>query len=171
MQKPLTYLLVSAFAYAALGVASGLFYREFTKLNGFPEGAFTQLGLAHTHLLALGFLPFLILLGLERVFQFSLARKRFGWFLWLYHAGVILTSAMLIVHGSLTVLGLESSKMIAGLAGLGHMSITAAIVLLFFALRASLRRIDPSTGTALPAQVPTTEQPAATDRTARPAIH
>ena len=142
MTKPLNHLLVSAFAYAALGVASGLFYREFTKLNGFPAGEFTQLGLAHTHLLALGFLPFLILLGLERSFRFSQARRRFAWFLGLYHAGVILTSAMLIVHGSMTVLGLESSKMIAGIAGLGHMCITAAIVLLFFALRASMRRIE-----------------------------
>jgi hypothetical protein len=63
VKKPLHHLLVSAFVYAGLGVASGLFYREFTKLNGFPEGEFTQLGLAHTHLLALGFFPFLILLG------------------------------------------------------------------------------------------------------------
>ncbi|CAG7604391.1 DUF2871 domain-containing protein [Leucobacter soli] len=140
MKKPLNHLLVSAFVYAGFGVASGLFYREFTKLNGFPEGAFTQLGLAHTHLLALGFLPFLILLGLERAFRFSLARKRFVWFLCLYHAGIVLTSAMLILHGSLTVLGLESSKMIAGVAGLGHMSITAAVIVLFFALRTAIRR-------------------------------
>ncbi|MBK0418309.1 DUF2871 domain-containing protein [Leucobacter sp. CSA1] len=133
------HLLVSAFVYAGLGVASGLFYREFTKLNGFPEGAFTQLGLAHTHLLALGFFPFLILLGLEQAFRFSAARKRFVWFLWLYHAGVVLTSAMLILHGSLTVLGLESSKMIAGVAGLGHMAITAAIAVLFTALRTAIR--------------------------------
>lgn len=154
MKNPLHHLLVSAFVYAGIGVASGLFYREFTKLNGFPEGEFTQLGLAHTHLLALGFLPFLILLGLERVFRFSRSRKRFAWFLGLYHAGVVLTSAMLIVHGSLTVLGLESSKMIAGIAGLGHMSITAAIIVLFFALRTAVRREEPLAQTARQAAAP-----------------
>lgn len=144
MKKPLNHLLVSAFVYGGLGVASGLFYREFTKINGFPEGTFTQLGLAHTHLLALGFFPFLILLALEKIFRISAAPKRFGWFLGLYHAGIILTSAMLILHGSLTVLGEESSKMIAGIAGLGHISITAAIIVLFFALRAAIRR-EPET--------------------------
>lgn len=147
VKNPLQHLLVSAFVYAGIGVASGLFYREFTKLSGFPEGEFTQLGLAHTHLLSLGFFPFLILFGLERVFHFSRFRKRFGWFLGMYHAGVILTSAMLIVHGSMTVLGYESSAMISGIAGLGHMAITAGIVLLFLVLRASIRQpvsVDPT---------------------------
>ncbi len=139
MKKPLQHLLVSAFVYAGLGVASGLFFREFTKLNDFPEGAFTQLGLAHTHLLSLGFFPFLILLGLERVFTFSASKRAYGWFLGLYHSGVILTSAMLIVHGSMTVLGIESSAMISGIAGLGHIAITGGIIALFIALRAAVR--------------------------------
>ncbi len=39
-------LLNVAFIYMLAGVASGLFYREFTKANDFPEGKFTQLGLA-----------------------------------------------------------------------------------------------------------------------------
>ncbi len=138
------HLLVSAFVYAGLGVASGLFYREFTKLNGFPEGTFTQLSLAHTHLLALGFFPFLILLALERSLRFSASRRQFAWFLGLYHSGVVLTSAMLITHGILTVLGTESSAMISGIAGLGHMAITAGIIVLFFALRSAVRRADTS---------------------------
>ncbi|MFD5599147.1 DUF2871 domain-containing protein [Leucobacter sp. NPDC058333] len=140
MKRSLNHLLISAFVYGGVGVASGLFYREFTKLNDFPAGEFTQLGLVHTHLLSLGFFPFLILLGLERIFQLSAATRRYRWFLWLYHAGIIITSAMMLVHGSLTVVGAESSKMIAGIAGLGHMSITAAIVLLFFVLRTAIRR-------------------------------
>ncbi|UOR00899.1 DUF2871 domain-containing protein [Leucobacter allii] len=156
MKTPLHHLLVSAFVYAGLGVASGLFYREFTQLNGFPEGEFTQLGLTHTHLLALGFFPFLILLGLERLFALSRFRRRFRWFLGLYHAGVILTSAMLIVHGVLTVLGLESSKMIAGVAGLGHIAITAAIIVLFFTLRSAIAPAAPA-----PAVPATAADPAA----------
>ena len=138
-------ILNAAFIYMIAGVASGLFYREFTKLNGFPEGKFTQLGLVHTHLLTLGFIVLLIALVIEKVFGISRSPKLFAWFFWLYNAGVILTSGMLIWHGSLTVLGQESSKMIAGIAGLGHMLLTAGMVMFFVALRrAVLNRAAPS---------------------------
>ena len=130
-------LFYASFAYMVAGVLSGLFYREFTRLNDFPEGQFTQLGLAHTHLLTLGFIVLLIVLALEKLFALSRS-KLFGWFFWLYNAGVILTSAMLIWHGMLTVLGQESGKMIAGIAGTGHMLLTAAMVLLFVALGRAL---------------------------------
>ena len=89
-------LYYASFAYMAVGVASGLFYREFTKLNDFPEGQFTQLGLAHTHLLTLGFIVLLIVLVIEKVFTISRSPRLFAWFFWLYNIGVILTSAMLI---------------------------------------------------------------------------
>src|SRR5699024_8489576 len=127
---------------------SGLFYREFTKLNDFPEGQFTQLSLAHTHLLTLGFIVLLIVLALEKVFAMSRSRKLFDWFFWLYNAGVILTSAMLIWHGSLTVLGEESNNMIAGIAGLGHMLITAGVIVFFVALRRAIKQHTPTTNTA-----------------------
>lgn len=128
-------LLNASFIYMLAGVASGLFYREFTKLTGFPEGEYTQLALAHTHLLTLGFIVLLIVLALEKVFTISRSPKLFAWFFWLYNAGVILTSGMLIWHGTLTVLGQESSAMIAGIAGLGHIFITAAMIVFFIALR------------------------------------
>lgn len=139
-------LYYAAFGYMLAGVASGLFYREFTKLNDFPEGQFTQLGLAHTHLLTLGFIILLIVLLLEKVFALSRSPKLFGWFFWIYNAGVVLTSAMLVWHGSLTVLGEESSKMIAGIAGTGHMLLTAGMVLLFLALGRALRRSPAADG-------------------------
>lgn len=131
-------LFYASFAYMVAGVLSGLYYRELTKLNDFPEGEFTQLGLAHTHLLALGFIVLLIVLALEKVFTLSRSRL-FGWFFWLYNAGVVLTSASLIWHGSLTVLGRESSSMISGIAGTGHMLLTAGMVLLFLSLRSAIR--------------------------------
>ncbi len=140
-------LLNASFVYMLVGVASGLFYREFTKLNDFPEDQFTQLGLAHTHLLTLGFIVLLIILALEKVFIISRSPKLFAWFFWLYNAGVILTSAMLIWHGSLTVLGLDSNAMIAGIAGLGHIAITAGMLIFFTALhRAVLDRAPAKTG-------------------------
>ena len=42
---------------------------------------------------------------------------------------------MRIWHGTLTVLGKESSAMISGIAGLGHIAITAALIVFFVALR------------------------------------
>lgn len=120
-------LFFAATAYVIIGVSAGLFYREFTKANDFP-GA-TQLGLAHTHLLTLGFIVLLIVLALDRAFGLSRSRL-FAWFFWVYNAGVVLTSAMLIWHGMLTVLGQESSAMIAGIAGLGHIFVTAGMILL-----------------------------------------
>ena len=131
-------LFYAAFAYMLVGVASGLFYREFTKLNDFPEGQFTQLGLVHTHLLTLGFIVLIVVLALEKLFALSRS-KLFGWFFWVYNAGLVLTAAMLVLHGSLTVLGEESSKMIAGIAGLGHILLSVGMVLLFLALGRALK--------------------------------
>ena len=147
-------LLYASFSYMLLGVASGLFYREFTKANDFPAGEFTQLGLAHTHLLTLGFIVLLIVLVLEKLFTLSQS-KAFRWFLWTYNAGVVLTSAMLIWHGMLTVLGQESSAMIAGIAGLGHMLLTAGMVLLFVTLRRGVlaKGATPSAQVAEPVSV------------------
>ncbi len=132
-------LFYAAFTYMVLGVLSGLFYREFTKAEDFPAGEFTQLGLVHTHLLTLGFIVLLIVLALDKQFQFS-SNKLFSWFFWTYNLGVVLTSAMMVWHGSLTVLGKESSSMIAGIAGLGHIFLTIGMVLFFLALRHGMQR-------------------------------
>lgn len=133
-------LFNAALIYMVAGVASGLFYREFTKMNDFSEGQYTQLGLAHTHLLTLGFIILLIVLVIEKVFRLSQSPRLFAWFFWLYNVGVVLTSAMLIWHGSLTVLGQESSAMIAGIAGLGHIVLTAGMIVFFVALRRAILR-------------------------------
>lgn len=145
-------LYIASFAYMVAGVLSGLFYREFTKINDFPEGAPTQLGLVHTHLLTLGFIVLLVVVVLEKVFALSRSRL-FGWFFWLYNAGVVLTAAMLIWHGILTVLGEESGKMIAGIAGTGHMLLTAGMILLFLALGRALKR-DHAAGSVTAAEPP-----------------
>ena len=128
-------LFYASFSYMVLGVLSGLYYREFSKANDFTGP--TQLGLVHTHLLTLGFIVLLIVLILEK--QFTLSRSPlFTWFFWVYNAGLILTAAMLAVHGSLTVVGIESNNAIAGIAGLGHILLSVGMVLLFLALRTRL---------------------------------
>ena len=133
-------LVNAAFIYMLVGVASGVFYREFTKLNDFPEGQYTQLGVVHTHLLTLGFIVLLIVLLLEKVFTISASPKLFSWFFWLYNIGLVITAAMLVWHGSLTVLGEESSAMISGIAGLGHIFLAAGMIVLFVALRRAVAR-------------------------------
>ncbi len=124
---------IASVVYLVLGVGSGLFYREFTKAHDFADGANTQLGLVHTHLLVLGFVVFLLVLILDRLF--GIARgPLFQWFFWTYNAGLVLTAAMLAVHGSLTVLGEQSTAAIAGIAGLGHILLTVGLILFMTAL-------------------------------------
>lgn len=87
-------LLNASFIYMLVGVASGLFYREFTKADDFDHETFTQLGVVHTHLLTLGFIVLLIVLALEKVSTITRSPRLFAWFFWLYNAGLILTAAM-----------------------------------------------------------------------------
>jgi len=132
-------LLIAVTVYMVLGLAAGLFYREFTKLNGYEEGMMGQLGLAHTHILTLGMIVLLLVLALEKSFALS-SSKLFRWFFWVYNVGVVLTSSMLVWHGMLQAQGLESSKMISGIAGMGHMLVGAGFVLLLISLFSAIRR-------------------------------
>ena len=58
-----------AFIYAIAAMAFGVFYREFTKFNGFT--AKTALSVVHTHYFLLGVVFFLLLLLLEKNFSFT----------------------------------------------------------------------------------------------------
>lgn len=136
----------AAFAYMIIGVLAGLFYREFTKANDFPEGGVTQLSVVHTHLLTLGFIVLLIVLALDKLFALS-GTKLFSWFFWTYNAGIVLTAGMMVWHGMLTVLGQESNAMIAGIAGLGHIALSVSLVLLFLSLRKAIVTDRAVTGT------------------------
>ncbi|WKE55774.1 DUF2871 domain-containing protein [Corynebacterium tuberculostearicum] len=120
--------------YLALGLGVGVFYREFTRANDFPEGEFTQPSVAHTHLLALGFMMSHIFLVLEKVFGLSRSRGQFNAFFWLYNVGVVVAVSVMIWHGCLTVMGEESTAMISGIAGLGHILITIGLIAFIAAL-------------------------------------
>lgn len=134
MAKALKTQFFLASAYTAMGLASGLFYREFTKLNDHPGG--TQLAVVHTHWLTLGAILGLVFLVLEKQFELSELRKRWAAFLITYNFGVVLTGSMMLVKGCLQVLGnpFADSPMVAGISGLGHMSLTAGFVLLLLML-------------------------------------
>ncbi|AKT50843.1 DUF2871 family protein [Arsenicicoccus sp. oral taxon 190] len=133
----LTPIYWAVVAYTTLGLASGLYYREFTKAHDFH--GVTQLAFVHTHLLALGTLLGLILLLLER--GFGLSRTAQWMPMWItYNAGLVITATMLTVKGTLQVLGSSSatSPALAGIAGLGHILLTLALVFLLVALKKRL---------------------------------
>lgn len=111
-------LFRSAVTWTAVGLAGGLAYREITKLAGFT--GFTQLGLVHTHSLALGTTVFLVVLALGAALRLQ-KHRLMRWFLIVWNAGLALTVAMLAVKGTLQVRGdaLADSAAIAGVAGLG----------------------------------------------------
>lgn len=120
----------SALLYAVLAMAGGVFYREFTKFNGFTGK--TTLSVVHTHYFLLGMVFFLVLLLLEKSFSFTGAKT--GRVLAVYHVGLNLAAAMLVVRGVAQVLvpTLSSgmSAAISGVAGIGHILLGVSMVLL-----------------------------------------
>lgn len=129
-------LYYAAVTWAALGLTAGLFYRIYTHTLDYSGP--TELAVMHTHLLALGMLAMLIVLGLEKSFHLSRHKKSFNLFFWNYNGGLLLTVIMMLVIGIGQVSGVESSPMLNGIAGLGHIIITVGIVFLFVVLGKSL---------------------------------
>ncbi len=116
----------ASLAYLVLGLAAGVFYREFTKHYDF-EGEKTQLSVVHTHLLTLGFIFLLIVLLLEK--QFGLTKH--GFFnpaFWLFNAGLVTATTMMVWHGIYQVLGVEFGPALSGIAGLGHIVMSLGLV-------------------------------------------
>ena len=131
MKKPLKQLYWASLTFAALGLAGGLFFREYTKAHDFT--GFTELAVVHTHLLMLGMFGLLIVLGLEKIFTLS-KTKWFNLFFWHYCGGLALTAAMMFVIGIRQVNSQDISAMFAGIAGLGHIILTVSIIFLFTAI-------------------------------------
>lgn len=124
-----------ALLYAVLAMAGGVFYREFTKFNGFT--AKTTLSVVHTHYFLLGMVFFLLLLLLEKNFSFT--NRKTGVILVIYHIGLNLTAVMLVLRGVTQVLAPAlSSAMdaaISGMAGIGHMLLGVSMVLVLVQIR------------------------------------
>mgnify|MGYP002510731656 CR=1 FL=1 len=125
----------SALLYAILAMAGGVFYREFTKFNGFT--AKTALSVVHTHYFLLGMVFFLLLAVLEKNLSFTGAKT--GRVLLAYHTGLNLTAAMLAVRGVTQAVGANLSRgadaAISGMAGIGHILLGVSLVLLLLQIR------------------------------------
>ena len=129
----------TALLYAVLAMAGGVFYREFTKFNGFAGK--TTLGVVHTHYFLLGMVFFLLLLVLEKNFSFTAAST--ARVLAVYHVGLNLTAVMFVVRGVTQVLGTplssDASAAISGIAGIGHILLGVSLVLLLVQIRRSVK--------------------------------
>ena len=132
----------SALLYAILAMVGGVFYREFTKFNGFT--ARTTLSVVHTHYFLLGLVFFLLLVVLEKNLSFTGAKT--GRVLMIYHIGLNLTAVMLAVRGVTQVLGLTLSSgmdaAISGIAGIGHILLGVSLVLLLVRIKRSVSAVQ-----------------------------
>lgn len=132
MKKYLNISLV----YAVAAMAGGVFYREFTKYNGFT--GVTVLGKVHAHLFLLGMLIFM-LVALFTTHRDLAKYKTFKAFMWTYNIGVPLTAVMMLVRGVVQVLGISlssgASASVSGIAGIGHILTGVGIILLLLSLR------------------------------------
>ena len=108
-----------SFFYLILGLALGVFFREFTKLNDFT--GVTTLSAAHTHTLVLGFIFFLVIVVLENVFTISNI-KNFNIWLITYNIGLLSLISTLVTRGILEVLSKD-------FVGLPHMAGTSHVIL------------------------------------------
>lgn len=128
------YIKIS-FLYAVLAMASGVFYREFTKFNDFT--AKTALSVTHLHLFVLGTIVLLII-GLLAERSNLEAVKTFRPAMIVYHIGLPFMVAMFYARGILQVLGSDLSQAadlaVSGVAGIGHVLMATGIVLLFVSL-------------------------------------
>lgn len=122
--------------YTILALVGGVFYREFTKLNGF-HGT-TTLGFVHTHAFMLGMMFFLLLILFEKQFHLT-QHKKFKRFLYIYNFGLIVTIAMLITRGIPQVLTMNLSSAfnasISGIAGIGHIALGIGILYFFLMVK------------------------------------
>ena len=115
--------------YAVLALVGGVFYREFTKLNGYTN--WTTLSVVHTHYFILGMMLFLIL-GLISM-NMNLKINQAVLF---YNIGLNITAIMLIVRGIIQVLDLNViSALISGIASVGHIILGVSLILILLDIK------------------------------------
>lgn len=130
-----------ALIYATAAMIGGVFYREFTKWNGFT-GA-TALGKVHTHLFILGMFVFLLVALFSQSMDLE-KQKAFRTFMKIYNIGLPILSIMMVVRGVIQVLEFDISgradSAISGVAGVGHVLVGIGIVLLLLTLKKSAKK-------------------------------
>lgn len=123
--------------YFVLAITAGVFYREFTKFNGY-EGN-TVLSAVHTHLFVLGMFLFLIVILFSLQGRGLCSEKWFKRFFVLYNISLPFMTGMMVIRGIMQVLQVPLTKaadaMISGFSGISHILITVSFGMLFLAFR------------------------------------
>lgn len=136
-------MINTAFGYMIAGLVSGVFFREFNKLNGFT--GYSQINVIHTHTLMLGMFMFLIVALFFIKFNLD-DDKRFNRFYMTYNVGLILSIVMMLVRGITQVLEMNVSKglnaSISGISGLAHIIMTIGLMYLFAILRTKVKTLE-----------------------------
>lgn len=129
------YLNISLF-YAIAAMIGGVFYREFTKWNGY-DGV-TVLGKVHTHLFMMGMMVFLMTALFAEHYELQ-KQKTFRIFMPVYNIGLAVTVVMMVVRGIAQVLNISLSSAanasISGIAGIGHILTGVGIILFLVSLK------------------------------------
>lgn len=135
MKNYIEKYLKTSLIYAILAMVGGIFYREFTKFNGFYGK--TTLSIVHTHYFILGIFMFLILLLIEKNFHISddkLINKTI-----FYQIGLNITVLAFLMRGICQTLETNIPKgfdvSISAVAGIGHILIGMSLILILIDIR------------------------------------
>lgn len=133
-------MINTSMVYFIFASLAGVFYREFTKFNGYTGE--TMLAYMHTHLFVLGMFLFLIVALFCKNEETLPESKGFHRFYLLYNIALPFVVCMMLVRGIVQVKGIVLTRAadaaISGIAGIAHILITAALILLFAALKKSI---------------------------------
>lgn len=126
----------ASIVYFLLTMIGGVFYREFTKWNGYT--APTTLGVLHVHLLVLGTVVFLLIAVIAKITDLE-NNSLFKKFFVTYNIALPVMVLMLLARGIVQVLDIEIGKMgngmLSGFAGLSHIGIMIAFIFLLLAIK------------------------------------
>lgn len=129
-----------SFLFLVLGIAAGVFYREFSKSLGVVNEHST-LGLVHTHLFVLGTIM-VLLVGIA-VIQFKKENSKIiKWAMLPYVTGVLGAASCMLARGVLEmlqkagkmVISANTNTIISAVSGLFHALLGMGLVLIFIEL-------------------------------------
>ena len=142
-EKPISMkkIMNASLIYFVLARAGGVFYREFTKWNGYTEP--TPLGVLHVHLLVMGTIMFLLIALFAKVTDLE-KNSLFKKFFVLYNVALPFMVVMMLIRGIVQVLAIDLGKMgngmLSGFAGLSHIAMMTALLMFLVAVKREMTK-------------------------------
>lgn len=129
-------ILNTSILYFILAMAGGVFYREFTKWNGYTGK--TTLSVLHVHFLVLGTFVFLMVALFAKITSLE-KNTLFKKFFVLYNIALPCMILMMLIRGIVQVVEIELGKMgngmLSGFAGLTHIGVMVSLVILLVSIK------------------------------------